>query len=1563
MPRLGRSSLACFSWLLTGCALVGGGPALSADEDTHWIHSFERIQLSAEFYSEGATYGDVNGDGANDLVSGPFWFEGPDFEKRHEFYPPKTFDPKRYSDNFFPYVVDMNGDGRNDILIIGFPGQDASWYENPGNTDAHWKRHLVVDEVSNESPAFVDITGDGKPEIVCIQNGRYGYAEPDWANPAAKFRFVPISEDRKLGRFTHGMGVGDVNGDGRLDLLERGGWYEHPKDGASSALWKHHDWGFTEEAKKAFGLPGGGGAQMYAYDVDGDGDRDVITSRNAHRWGLFWYENQNAAGDGAGPFVPHRITGRPDEPSRYSLHLANMHGIDLVDMDGDGLKDIVTGLRVWAHYGEPSANPPGLLYWFRLARGKNGEVDWVPQLIDDDSGVGVMVKAGDVDGDRLHDVVVGNKKGIYFLKHSRRETTRAEWLRSQPKRFHTSGLKPEDAAAAMSVPEGFAVEVAAAEPQIHQPIAFTLDDRGRLWVAEAHTYPRRAKGHEGKWNEGRDKIVVLEDRDLDGNFETRKVFAQNVNLVSGLEVGFGGVWVGAAPYLLFFADANGDDRADGDPEIVLDGFGFQDTHETLNAFSWGPDGWLYGCHGVFTHSRVGAPGTPDADRVPVNAAYWRFHPQQREFEVFAWGTSNPWGLDFNDYGEAFASACVIPHLYHVIQGARYQRQGGRHFNPHVYDDIKTIADHLHYSGRIQDHAWWGHERPADSEVLARGGGHAHCGLMIYLGDSFPPAHRGRLYMNNIHGNRVNEDRVGPRGSGYVGSHGEDLVIANDAWYRGINLRYGPEGDVYFSDWYDKNACHRTNPEIWDRTTGRLYRLSYLGDRTAPRRGRVQLSRLSSAELVELQLHANDWYVRVARRILQERGPDPDVHAALRTILSENSAVTKKLRALWALHATRGLDPDLATSLLSSDHEYLRAWAIQLTLERKQPPAAFLARLTELAREDTSAVVRRYLASALQRLSLEDREPIAAGLLAREEDREDHNLPLLIWYGVEPIVATRPERALELVEVSQIPLVTRYIVRRLAAEPDHLGVAIDILNRAETTATQLVVLDEILTSLRGQAKLEMPASWGPAFTRLIASESAEIRDRAEAIAVRFGDRRIFPHQRATLADRNADLARRKHALRLLVDGADAECVPVLHSVLAEPDLRGLALKGLAKFGHRETPTAILAVYENLTTTERASAVATLAARPASARALLDAVKDGRVPRTDLSAFIVRQIDSFDDPALRAQLETVWGKVRKTASDKAARIAALKNVLTPKVLESADLSAGRAVFQKACHQCHTLFGDGGKIAPDLTGSNRANLDYILENIVDPNATVGKDYQLIEFVMNDGRVVSGLVASETASALTVQTIDDVVVLPRDELAERNVSPSSLMPDSLLDALKPEEVRDLIAYLGTPVQVLVAGTPVRIDPKTHRVAGAIEAESLASESTSGDVGPQDMRGFGAGKWSGNAHLWWRQGTPGNKLRIKLPVKKSGTYRVDLALTKARDYGVFKLSLDGQPLGSPIDLYDPNVVPTGTILFGESALEAGEHLLEVETVGANPKAIKAYMFGLDYVLLVPVAR
>lgn len=567
------------------------------------------------------------------------------------------------------------------------------------------------------------------------------------------------------------------------------------------------------------------------------------------------------------------------------------------------------------------------------------------------------------------------------------------------------GTPPLEAVKLMTVPPGFKAHLFAGEPDIKQPNAFCIDDRGRLWVAENFTYT----GPGGPWKpSGHDTILMFEDTKGTGTFDKRTVFMDNLSFISGLEVGFGGVWVGSPPNLLFIPDKNGVGKPDGPPEVVLDGWGHEDQHETLNSFSWGPDGWLYGCHGVFTHSKVGKPGTPDSERTLVNAAIWRYHPKKKVFEKFAEGTSNPWGLDFDDNGQMFIEACVIPHLWYIVQGGRYHRQGGQHENRYTFDDIKTIADHKH------------------DGIQGRKGGHAHGGARFVLNDVFPPEYRGKFIIGTIHHHGMYTESFERTDSGYTGKHVGDFMMANDPLYLGFNHEFGPDGALYVIDWYDPRPCHGQTPAHIN--TGRIYKITYGESKKVD----VDLGKLPSEELIRLQGSPNDWYVRHARRLLQERGPDPAAERALLAAYGREAVTPKKLRLLWALHAVGGDSEAFLIDQLRSKEEFVRGWAIQLLLEDRKASAAVRKELVRLAQEDPSSAVRLYVAAAAQRIAPADRWDIVEALAGHPEDATDHNLPLMLWYAAEPLIMLDTARAVKLATASKVPRIREFITRRMVA---------------------------------------------------------------------------------------------------------------------------------------------------------------------------------------------------------------------------------------------------------------------------------------------------------------------------------------------------------------------------------------------------------------------------------------------------------------------------------------------------------------------------------------------------
>ena len=984
-------------------------------------------------------------------------------------------------------------------------------------------------------------------------------------------------------------------------------------------------------------------------------------------------------------------------------------------------------------------------------------------------------------------------------------------------------MPAEEAAAKWQVPPGFKVSVFAAEPDVQNPIGCAWDARGRLWVAENYTYAERPVRFDEKL---RDRVLIFEGTET-GHFTKRTVFTDEVQHLTSVEVGLGGVWLMAPPRLLFIPDKNGDDQPDGAAEVVLDGFDVpaENYHNFANGLRWGPDGWLYGRSGHSCPGRIGAPGTPDAERVPLEGTIWRYHPQRKVFEALGCGTTNPWGHDWNEAGDCFFVNTVGGHIWQLIPGAHYDQNGTLDPNPHAYETIGMIGDHWHFDKA----AGW--KKSIGDQANALGGGHAHCGAMIYLGDNWPDSYRGKLFTLNFHGRRMNIERLEREGSGYVARHDGDAFFSADPWFRGLDLVYGPDGGVFVLDWSDTGECHESTGV--HRTSGRIYKITY-GEPKKP--AMMDLTKLSNEELVKLHEHKNEWFVRMARRELMAGGTDMAgrtgyFNEVLNPLEKMTNEQTVGVRAKQTLQAFGWLGVLELTDSARSSHPTaieLHAVTDPGLLDTVDGHSRFsmkdvdgeggkhnidqlAERFARVAAENKSAEIRLTVASSLQRFPIEDRKNIATALVKHAEDANDHNLPLMIWYGITPLGDSRPNDLVAIASVCELPTTRRLIARRLCEDaeknPQPLGDLVTLAAK-KPSAYQSDIIAGLAEGFTGWRKAPKPSSWD-AFVAAIPKDDEKLQARVRDLSALFGDGRALDEVKRIALDKSANLDARKAALRTLIDNRPDDLRGICELLLGERWINSVAARGLALFDDAAIGKKLAQSYRSFHNTERKPVIDALVSRPAFARALLDEIAAGKIAREDLSAFQARQIRSFNDADLSKRLSEVWGELRDSSDDKRALMAKLKAQLTPAVLAGADKSAGRVVFESICTTCHTLYGHGGQIGPDLTGSGRANLDYLLENIVDPGAVVNADYRLHIITLKDGRVLNGMIGAKTDRTLTLKTATEPVTVERSEIVKQEEMAQSMMPEGLLLAFNDQQVRDLIAYLMHPMQVPLPATP----------------------------------------------------------------------------------------------------------------------------------------------------------
>jgi putative membrane-bound dehydrogenase-like protein len=982
---------------------------------------------------------------------------------------------------------------------------------------------------------------------------------------------------------------------------------------------------------------------------------------------------------------------------------------------------------------------------------------------------------------------------------------------TKPDDYRFSGQSPTDAAKTMTVPAGFTVSLFAGEPDVHQPIAMCFDDRGRLWVIEAYCYPKRYP-HPGPIIPDAklgDKILIFEDTDNDGKFDKKTTFLEGLNLASGIEYGFGGVWVGAAPYLLYIPVGPNDTA--GEPKILLDGWGYQDTHETLNSFIWGPDGWLYGCHGVFTHSKVGKPGTTDKDRTPINAGIWRYHPQRHAFEVYAHGTSNPWGLDYNAAGDWFIEACVIPHLWHIVPGGRYERQAGSHFNPFTYTEIGTIAKHRHYVGATP------HGGNGRSDRV--GGGHAHSGLLCYHGGHWPTEYHGKLFMGNIHGHRINVDAVTPKGASYEGDRNPDFLLTHDKTCIIVAMQQGPDGNVYFTDWSDKQVCHKNDPQIWDRTNGRIFKVSY-PNANAPYRMKFDRA-ISDENLFQFVTLDHRWNKRMALRKLQERNDsrtDTEREKFRKLCLDRLGSMTNRdsrLGLFWALHVTQSLEGRQLLDMMMEDNFDLLPWIVRVlpdyiatseTDSKKIKPDQLVTAMKIARGNGWRHADKAAIAALVPRLPVEHRMPLLKGLLGDAADANDPILPQLFWYALEPLFAEKATADFALLEQSA-PYLVKHAARRFA-ESGATGAVAELIRLAGKSTTP----DHAATYLRAASTAAAGRSVAVAaidaerLGGLLAHANPRISTAALSLGVALKDPSAMKAMATIVGDPKRNSDTRIGGLTALADASFESLPTLLTQMIDDASMRPTAIRLAGRTSDAAVAKKVVAKYEEFTAAEKRLAIASLASRVAFGKLLFDAIDAKTIPASDVPAETIRSLRNFMDPAMNERILALWGSVRETAADRKKLIAAWQKKLT--TATDADLAHGRTVFAKVCQQCHTLYGIGGKVGPEITGANRGDLNYLLENIFDPSAVITKEYAATKLDLTDGRVVTGIVQGQSPTLVTVITANETLQIPISQIEKRTASDLSMMPDDLTKQLSEPELKNLIAYLRHSQQVPMKAT-----------------------------------------------------------------------------------------------------------------------------------------------------------
>ena len=979
----------------------------------------------------------------------------------------------------------------------------------------------------------------------------------------------------------------------------------------------------------------------------------------------------------------------------------------------------------------------------------------------------------------------------------------------QPTTRGLNGLSARDAEKTFTTPDDLEFKLLLAEPDIAQPIHISFDERGRLWVVEYRQYPNPAGlkmiSRDNFWRavydkvpqpppnhvRGADRISIHEDTDGDGRYDKHTVFVDGLNIATSACKGRGGVWVLNPPYLLFYPDRNNDDVPDGDPVVHLAGFGLEDTHSVVNSLRWGPDGWLYAAQGSTVTANIQRPGL---DTAPIlrstGQQIWRYHPETRRFEVFSEGGGNAFGCEIDDSGRIFSGHNGgNTRGFHYMQGAYLQKGFEKHgplSNPYAFGYFPPMAHH-------------------DAERFTHN-------FVLYSGTELPARYHGKLLGVEPMQGRVVMSDIEASGSTFKTHDVGHPVTSTDTWFRPVEIKQGPDGAVYVCDFYERQVnLYRNHEGQVDPDTGRIYRLQRKGATSLPR---FDLTKWSSSDLVRGLSHSNKWFRQTMIRLLIDRR-DPNTIPLLESQLIASRGQLA-LESLWGLHASGGLTPSRATTLLSHAEPTVRAWTARLICDAASPLTTPVIQAYQRAsRVETNLETRAQLACSAKRLPASQGLPILRALLDHDSDVSDARQPLLLWWALESWITQDRAAVLSLFEESPLwsrPIVLTHLLprlsRRLAQEggSSNLLACAQLFEIAPDVATSQKLLEGFEAAFEGRPMEGLP-------DRLLTAMSRHLGG-STALGLKQGKPEAIAAALKTIQDGTAKESTRLQYLAVLSERKTPEALSPLIKLVREssPKQRALRLGAIAALQLLEDPSVasqLLPLHTKLDSDSRIALQHLMLTRTTWTTQFLSAVESHQLATTEVDSGVLRRLRQAHDPQLLTRVERLWGKrMPSSSAESVSRAADLASLIRQ---GGGEPYSGRSLFQSRCGSCHRLFGWGNDVGPDLTSYRRNDLENLVMQILQPSVEIREGYENYELETKDDRSLNGFLIEQDGQRVVLRGVDGrKLSVERSEILSMRVAMLSLMPEGLLEGLATSEIRDLFAYLQS-TQPLVGERPGR--------------------------------------------------------------------------------------------------------------------------------------------------------